>query len=111
MAFILILTAFPALVYSQQYDPDTAVIKEIYSSGKFINYLNNGTDASKAVAKVGVAAFTVITGCAWYFGGWHRSDIKNRLSKFSRAFKGCQQQGCFSGTCVFISPIKTITLK
>ncbi len=61
LAFILILTVFPALVYGQLDDPDTAVIKRFYSSGKFINYLNNGTDASKAVAKVGVAAFTVIS--------------------------------------------------
>ena len=61
LAILFILTVLPALVHSQQDDADTAVIKRLYSSGKFINYLKNGTDASKAVAKAGVAAFTVIS--------------------------------------------------
>jgi hypothetical protein len=61
LANILIFTVLPALALSQQDDTDTAVLKRLYNSEKFITYLKNGTDASKAVAKVGVAAFTVIS--------------------------------------------------
>ena len=61
LAIIIIITVLPVLVRSQQNDTDTAALKMLYRSEKFINYLNKGTDASKAVAKVGVAAFTVIS--------------------------------------------------
>jgi hypothetical protein len=61
LAIIIIITVLPVLVRSQQNDTDTAVIKKLYSSEKFINYLKDGTDFSKGVAKVGVAAFTVIS--------------------------------------------------
>jgi hypothetical protein len=61
LAIIVIMTVLPALAYSQQDDTDTAVVKRLYRSEKFLHYMDNGTDASKAVAKVGVAAFTVIS--------------------------------------------------
>jgi hypothetical protein len=62
LMILFIVTFLPALVFSQRNETDTTVIKKrLYSSEKFINYLNRGSDASKAVAKVGVAAFTVIS--------------------------------------------------
>lgn len=61
LAFIVILAVLPELAFNQLNGTDTAVIKRLYSSGKFLNYLERGKDASKAVASVGIAAFTVIS--------------------------------------------------
>jgi len=60
-AIIIIITILPELAFSQKNDPDSTVIKKLYGSHNFIHYLEIGKDASKAVASVGVAAFTVIS--------------------------------------------------
>jgi hypothetical protein len=60
-AIIVILAALPELAFNQQNDVDSAVIKRLYGSGRFVNSMEMGKDASKAVALVGIAAFTVIS--------------------------------------------------
>ena len=60
-AIIVIIAVLPELAFCQKNDPDSAVIKRLYGSHNFIHCLEMGKDASKAVASVGIAAFTVIS--------------------------------------------------
>ena len=64
-AIIVIILVLPELAFSQRNDLDSVVIKRLYSSGRFNNYLQEGKDASKVVASMGIAAFSVISYGTW----------------------------------------------
>jgi hypothetical protein len=99
IVIIFLTTVLPALACSQQNDIDTAVLKRLHSSEKFIDNLKDGTDASKAVAKVGVAAFTVIS-----YGTF---SMRDGFTLVGTGLSG----GAFIGsieTCVAISKAKIV---
>ena len=99
LVIIFIITVLPVLVLSQQNDTDTTVIKRFYRSDKFINYLKNGTDASKAVAKVGVAAFTVIS-----YGTF---SMRDGFTLIGTGLSGCAFIGSIE-SCIAISKAKIV---